>query len=508
MGALEGILERLEAVATRLESQTKLNVTHGNSNGRPGAAPVPAVPAAGAAAPSASPPSVAAFDAILCGPLKKVTSLAVPLGAEIGDAVSLFESAFKAERNVIAAIAACKKPDAGALQALITPVGELMMKVGAKAEGKRTDAFNHFKALAEAVQVLAFVAFQGPNMGMSLPVPHVSEAWQSAEFYTNKILMEHKAKSPEHVEWVKALKELVLTDVKAYVKEHHTTGPAWNPKGTDLKAWKPDVGAGNGAPPPPPPPPPPGSIAPGPAGVPPPPPPPPRGSLGPSPADGMNAVFSELNKGEAITQGLRKVTDDMKSKNRADRSGVVAAGAVSSNGSGPAKAAAKTAASKPAKFKLEGKKWAIENQAGNKSLVIEDVTPKQTVYVYNCSDCVIQVKGKANNITIDSCKKTGIVFADVLATCELVNCASMQVQCTGTVPTVAIDKVDGCQVYLGPASYSAEITTAKCSEVNIMCMPDEGSEEEPTETPVPEQFVTTRGPDGKWHTVPMGHSAG
>ena len=71
---------------------------------------------------------------------------------------------------------------------------------------------------------------------------------------------------------------------------------------------------------------------------------------------------------------------------------------------------------------------------------------------------------------------------------------------------MAIDKVDGCQVYLGPASYGAEITTAKCSEVNISCMPAAGAGagagaagagggggEEPVETPVPEQFVTTRG---------------
>jgi hypothetical protein len=221
---------------------------------------------------------------------------------------------------------------------------------------------------------------------------------------------------------------------------------------------------------------------------------------------------------------------------------------------------------------VEGKKWAVENQVGNKTIVIDDVTPKQTVYVYNCVDCVIQVNGKANNITLDKCKKTWVVFSDVLATCELINCVSMQVQCTGAVPTVAIDKVDGCQVYLGkgaanvtcpaslplstraftlrhitsplhsmhactlryitshyhyiqlsslhfnvsrgvtlrtgPASYGAEITTAKCSEVNIMCMPAEGSSEEPTETPVPEQYVTTRGADGKWTTVPIGHSAG
>ena len=58
--------------------------------------------------------------------------------------------------------------------------------------------------------------------------------------------------------------------------------------------------------------------------------------------------------------------------------------------------------------------------------------------MYNCVDCVIQIKGKANNITLDKCKKTGVVFGDVLATCELINCVSMQVQCTGGVPTVRI----------------------------------------------------------------------
>ena len=218
-------------------------------------------------------------------------------------------------------------------------------------------------------------------------------------------------------------------------------------------------------------------------------------------------VFKELNKGEAITSGLRKVTDDMKSKNRADRSGLVATG----GGAGVAPAVAavtnvsKTA--KPPKFALDGKKWAVEHQVGNRTLVIEDVNPKQTVYVYDCVDCVIQIKGKANNITLDKCAKTGVVFEDVLATCELVNCVSMQVQCTGAVPTVAIDKVDGCQVFLGPKSYGAEITTAKCSEVNVVCVPEEGSDADAVETPVPEQFVTTRDPGtGKWVTVPMGHS--
>jgi hypothetical protein len=42
--------------------------------------------------------------------------------------------------------------------------------------------------------------------------------------------------------------------------------------------------------------------------------------------------------------------------------------------------------------------------------------------------------------------------------------------------------------------------------VNVVCVPNEGADDEPQETPVPEQFVTTRGADGKWTTVPFtGH---
>lgn len=39
-----------------------------------------------------------------------------------------------------------------------------------------------------------------------------------------------------------------------------------------------------------------------------------------------------------------------------------------------------------------------------------------------------QVKGKCNAISIDKCQKTGVVFEDVIASCELVNCSSVQVR--------------------------------------------------------------------------------
>jgi hypothetical protein len=51
-------------------------------------------------------------------------------------------------------------------------------------------------------------------------------------------------------------------------------------------------------------------------------------------------------------------------------------------------------------------------------------------------------------VSIDGCRKTGVVFEHVIASCELVNCSGMQVQCLGTVPTVSVDKCDGVQVFI------------------------------------------------------------
>jgi len=42
-------------------------------------------------------------------------------------------------------------------------------------------------------------------------------------------------------------------------------------------------------------------------------------------------------------------------------------------------------------------------------------------------DSALQVKGKCNAISIDKSRKVGVVFEDVIASCELVNCSGVQV---------------------------------------------------------------------------------
>lgn len=45
---------------------------------------------------------------------------------------------------------------------------------------------------------------------MPPPAQHVQETWSAAEFYGNKVLMEWRAKDPNHVTWVGAVKAAML----------------------------------------------------------------------------------------------------------------------------------------------------------------------------------------------------------------------------------------------------------------------------------------------------------
>jgi adenylyl cyclase-associated protein len=120
-------------------------------------------------------------------------------------------------------------------------------------------------------------------------------------------------------------------------------------------------------------------------GSPPPPPPPPgpaprfeideQPKAPPASAGGLGAVFSELNKGEAVTKGLRKVdAKEMTHKNPSLRAGATvptrsdSQSSVSSVSRGKSPAPGKKPkpesmrVKKPARKELDGNKWIIVSQ--------------------------------------------------------------------------------------------------------------------------------------------------
>jgi len=106
-----------------------------------------------------------------------------------------------------------------------------------------------------------------------------------------------------------------------------------------------------------------------------------------------------------------------------------------------------------------------------------------------------------NSIAVDDCQKTAIVFENAIASFEVVNCRSIEIQVIGKVPNFAIDKTSGCQLYLSKESLGAEIVTSKSDQMNVLLPSDDG---DVVEIPIPEQYKTFV-QNGQLITHPLEH---
>eukprot|EP00090_Calanus_glacialis_P028935 TRINITY_DN4639_c0_g1_i1.p1 TRINITY_DN4639_c0_g1~~TRINITY_DN4639_c0_g1_i1.p1 ORF type:complete len:458 (-),score=169.70 TRINITY_DN4639_c0_g1_i1:850-2223(-) len=436
---LAALVARLEAVADRLEGG-----------------------ASGAAEDASA--SVAAFDDILSNNYKQFSDLSKKIGGDVATVGAMVDQAFKAQREFLSTSSKSKQPAGPALQQLLKPTSDKISEIQAYREkSRRSDFFNHLSALSESIPALGWVAVA------PAPSPYVKEMNDAGQFYTNRVLKDWKEKDRTHVDWVKAWVS-TLTELQAYVKKFYTTGLTWNPKGAEASVKS------GGAPPPPPP---------GPA----PPPPPPAGALDLTPDPSKAArgdLLSALNKGADVTKGLKKVSDDQKThKNPNLRAGAVVK-AVEKTPT-PAKTYGKAVeVSKPPKLELDGKRWNVEYFKNKPDIEINELEVNQSVYVFKCEGSTVKVNGKCNNIIIDSCKKVAVVFGSVVSSCEFINCQSVQMQVLGKVPTISVEKTDGCQMFLNAESVGAEIVSAKSSEMNVMVPVGDDF----VEQAIPEQFKT------------------
>ncbi|KAF6151782.1 hypothetical protein GIB67_010356 [Kingdonia uniflora] len=70
-----------------------------------------------------------------------------------------------------------------------------------------------------------------------------------------------------------------------------------------------------------------------------------------------------------------------------------------------------------------------------------------------------------------------VVLMDVVATCEIVNCNGVEVQCQGSTPKISVDNTTGFQLYLSKNSLETSITMAKSSEINVLLPGAEASDD-------------------------------
>lgn len=286
---MDQVLARLEQICSRLEAvEAKVG---GGGGGGAAAAPV----AAGEDSAAAK-----AWDDLVSSYWNPVAATTNEIGGNVlKQQLALFATGNAEVRKLVNVAAQAKKPGVDELKKAFEPLANVMKQVKDLREGNRRDKqWEHLSTFSEAVGFYNWVVVE------PTPGPFAKECLDSSLFWSNKILKQYKGNNDAQCNWCNQIKDF-FTELQKYIKQYHTTGLSWNANGKNIG----DVSAGGAA------------AAPKAAGGPPPPgPPPPPAALMAAPAPSAapakkggdpSALFAELNKGGAITAGLKKVTKDM-----------------------------------------------------------------------------------------------------------------------------------------------------------------------------------------------------
>lgn len=456
---MEGLMERLERAVTRLE---KMSVAMEASSGMANGGCVNGID-------EALSQCVEAFDDVLKGPMSDYLKNSRAIGSEVEKHAEMVNTALQTQRALLKMAATHQEPAQTEFRDLLKPISDHIQEIqNFREQNRGSSLFNHLSAVSESIPALGWVAVS------QKPGPYVKEMNDAATFYTNRVLKDYKETDRRHVDWVRSYLS-IWTEMQSFIKQHHTTGLVWSKSGpiAPPSLFDPPTVPSAPCPPPPPPGPPPvftdDDSQPQKGGA----------------AAQHSALFAQLNQGMDITKGLKHVSDDQKTHKNPDLRSQATPTKTKSRGTANSPRA--PAQKKPPLLELEGKKWRVENFEQKHDLVIEETELKQVVYVFNCSNSTLQIKGKINSIILDNCKKLGLVFENVVGIVEIINCKAIQLQVLGTVPTISINKTEGCQVYLSKDSLKCDIVSAKSSEMNIL-IPQ--GDDDYREFPVPEQFKT------------------
>ncbi|KAL0944187.1 Adenylyl cyclase-associated protein [Colletotrichum truncatum] len=507
MHNLTTLIKRLEAATARLEdiasstielpqavpslNQSVATPPSASNTSLPQPPPPPQAPAAPQAPPEPVPESIEEFDQFINTSVDKYVNISKTLGGLVADQAAKVLQGFQAQRHFLLITTKAKKPDLNGAemavyQDLLKPINEALVAVNNIKESNRGSAvFSQLSAVAEGIMVLAWVTVD------NRPYKHVEDSLGSAQFFGNRVLKEQKDKDAQQTEWVNAFYQ-VFRDLADYVKQHFPNGIPWNPKGQPAQEVAKSLSATLVAAAPLPPPPA--------GGLPPPPPPP-----GPPPVleikeeatggkGGLGAVFSELNKGEAVTKGLRKVDkSEMTHKNPSLRASSTVSdhdGSVRGKSPAPGKKPKPESmrVKKPPKKMLEGNKWTIENFEKEPQPIEVEASISHSILISKCNNTTIIIKGKANAVTIENSARLSLIVESLVSTVDVIKSQNFALQVLGAVPAVLMDSIDGAQIYFSKESTGTKIYSSKSSGINLNVI--SGEDEDYKEVPLPSQICS------------------
>lgn len=407
------------------------------------------------------PRAIKGFDAYFAATVDPFVAAAEKLGGDCSAYGKAIKDAWLEKRAFLLMAANCKEPPQAAMMSKLSGVVAKMKEVGALV--KKNEWERHGKTVTEGVQSLNWLVVK------PAPRDFIESYIGGSDYWANGIRKEFRTVNPDQVAFVDSFKK-ILTGLMDYVKEYHTTGVTWNPRGIDIAEYK-EGGESAAAPP----------AKKEEVSAPKPPPAP----VESKPAAPSANLFAELSKGGSVTAGLKQVKKEQQTWRSEFKGGDAPAPVVKA---APAKRPTEQVKGTPkVEFVAPQNKWYVQYQSAAEGEVVVTIgDKKESVYVLGCIGATIRVSGKCNGVVIDTCKKTNVTFDTVMASCEMVNCQRVHVICQEKVSSVAIDKTDGAIVTLPKTSMDTEILSAKSSEMNVQWYDEAG---DLVEKPIPEQYV-------------------
>ena len=425
-------------------------------------------------------PAVEAYDEYVKNSVTPLLSSCKDLGEmeKVGDCL---KDAWAGIRFVIVLASRSKMP-VGDLSAELPPYLKSVQSALEQIRKLRLDRkFDwHHKAVMEMMTCFSWVLIKPPRQ---TPVGFCKEAIASCEFWSNKIRKEFKGKDEVQIAFCDALK-VATNELVAYITEYHKTGLTFNPKGVSIaeaaaileSSASSDTAQDH-------------PVSPR------------RKHLSiTGGAGGLSGIMAELQKkqtsdGSSAATGLRKVSKDQQTwrkEFKGEKASAVPDMPKLENSTTSKQHSSKKLKGLPiCEYQERGHKWVIEHQTKESSsgiMTIEISDPKQQVYMYDCEDITVELKGekKVKSIIMDTCRRVNVVFDTCISACEIVNSQKIQCQTIGVCPTFSIDKTVGCLIYLSKESLDVtSFVTSQSGEMNVS-YPD-GVEHK--EVPIPEQFV-------------------
>lgn len=510
------LLKRLEEATARLEDvtiyqegyiQNKLEASKNNKPSESGADANTTNEPSAENAPEVEqdPKCITAFQSYIGENIDPLVELSGKIDTVVLDALQLLKGGFQSQLTFLRAAVRSRKPDYSSqtFADSLRPINENIIKLGQLKESNgQSKYFAYLSALSEGAPLFSWVA-------VDTPVSMVTDFKDAAQFWTNRILKEYRESDPNAVEWVK--KFLASFDnLKAYIKEYHTTGVSWKKDGMDFADAMAQSTKNTGA-----------TSSPSPASAtaapaPPPPPPAPPASVfeisNDTPATssdankgGIGAVFAELNQGENITKGLKKVDKSQQThKNPELRQSSTVSSTGSKSGPPPRpKKPSTLKTKKPPRKELVGNKWFIENYENETESLVIDANKDESIFIGKCSQVLVQIKGKVNAISLSETESCSVVLDSSISGMDVIKSNKFGIQVNHSLPQISIDKSDGGNIYLSKESLNTEIYTSCSTAINVN-LPI-GEDDDYVEFPIPEQMKHSFA-DGKFKSAVFEHA--